>query len=131
MSDMTVRSGWRRMSSTITLPAAFVAADVELAYATTAHRAQGVTVDTTHALVRPEMYRELLYVAMTRAHESNAAYVCTDGRIDDEHVDDDELTIREVLEKVLSRSGADVSAHEAMRAEQERVGSIAREARRE
>jgi ATP-dependent exoDNAse (exonuclease V) alpha subunit len=33
------------------LPAAYVSAHIELGYATTAHRAQGRTVDTTHVFV--------------------------------------------------------------------------------
>jgi conjugative relaxase-like TrwC/TraI family protein len=111
----------------LTLPAAYVAAHVELGYATTAHRAQGDTVDTAHTLVRPENSRELLYVGMTRARESNIAYVCTDTTTDDdEHGPTaDELTVRDVLEQVLARSGAELSAHETIRAEQDRVGSIA------
>jgi conjugative relaxase-like TrwC/TraI family protein len=111
----------------LTLPAAYVAAHVELGYATTAHRAQGDTVDTAHALVRPETSRELLYVGMTRARESNTAYVCTDTTSDDdEHGSGtEELTVRDVLEQVLARTGADLSAHETIRAEQDRVGSIA------
>jgi hypothetical protein len=84
-------------------------------------------VDTAHALVRPETSRELLYVGMTRARQANTAYVCTDTTTDeDEHGPAaDELTVREVLEQVLARSGADLSAHETIRAEQDRVGSIA------
>ena len=35
---------------------------LELAYASTAHRAQGRTVDTAHALVSPTTTREVLYV---------------------------------------------------------------------
>lgn len=119
------RTGGTHPGGVLTLPAGYVADDVELAYAVTAHRSQGLTVDTTHALVRPAMYRELLYVAMTRARESNMAYVCTDTYADDEYLIGDELSVREVLERVLSRSGADLSAHETMRAEQDRVGSIA------
>jgi hypothetical protein len=34
----------------VTLPAGYVAASVELAYAATAHRAQGRTVDTAHLI---------------------------------------------------------------------------------
>jgi conjugative relaxase-like TrwC/TraI family protein len=126
----------------LTLPAAYVAAHVELGYATTAHRAQGDTVDTAHALVQPETSREVLYVAMTRARQSNTAYVCTDTHADDEYGPDQEQpTTRDVLEQVVARTGSDLSAHETIRDEQERVGSIAqlaaeydtiaREARRE
>ncbi|HEY6794453.1 MAG TPA: hypothetical protein VI248_07200, partial [Kineosporiaceae bacterium] len=38
-------------SARLVLPPGYVAADVELLYATTAHRVQGATVDTAHALV--------------------------------------------------------------------------------
>ncbi len=50
----------------VVLPAKYVAEHVELAYATTAHRAQGRTVDTAHAFVSPTTPREVLYVALTR-----------------------------------------------------------------
>jgi hypothetical protein len=110
----------------LALPSAYVAAHIELGYATTAHRAQGDTVDTAHALVRPEMSREVLYVAMTRARQLNTAYVCTDAGLDDEYGPDQEQpTVRDVLEQVLARTGAELSAHETIRAENERVGSIA------
>ncbi|MCU4187023.1 relaxase domain-containing protein [Acidiferrimicrobium sp. IK] len=55
----------------VVLPADYAAAHVELAYATTAHRAQGRTVDTAHAMVSPTTTREVLYVAATRGRESN------------------------------------------------------------
>ncbi len=59
------------------LPAAYVVEHVELAYATTAFRAQGRTVETAHALVSPSTTREVLYVAATRGHECNQLYVDT------------------------------------------------------
>ena len=59
------------------LPAAYVAAHVQLVYATTVHRAQGGTVDTAHVLVADEMAREHLYVAATRARHSTRLYVAT------------------------------------------------------
>jgi conjugative relaxase-like TrwC/TraI family protein len=120
------RTGDTTNRTALRLPAAYVAAHVELAYATTAHRAQGDTVDTAHALVRPEMSREVLYVAMTRARQSNTAYVCTDtGMCDEYGPDQDQPTAREVLEQVLAHTGAELSAHETIHAEHERVGSIA------
>jgi hypothetical protein len=124
--SLAVRRANNPHTGVLTLPAAFVAAHVELAYATTAHRAQGDTVDTAHALVRPEMSREVLYVAMTRARQSNTAYVCTDAGLDDEYGPDSEQpTARDVLEQVLARTGAELSAHETVRAEHDKVGSIA------
>ncbi len=69
----------RRLDGTgeVVLPADYVAQHVELAYATTAHRAQGRTVDTAHALVSPTTTREVLYVAATRGREENRLYVDT------------------------------------------------------
>lgn len=59
----------------VVLPADYVAAHVDLAYATTAHRAQGRTVDTAHAMVYPTTTREVLYVAGTRGRDSNRLYL--------------------------------------------------------
>jgi len=59
------------------LPAGYVAEHVELAYATTTHRAQGRTVDTAHAMVTSASTREALYVAATRGRNSNRLYVDT------------------------------------------------------
>jgi conjugative relaxase-like TrwC/TraI family protein len=44
-------------------------------YAVTVHSAQGVTADTTHAVLGERTTRNLLYVAMTRGKESNQAYL--------------------------------------------------------
>ena len=44
-------------------------------YAVTVHSAQGVTADTTHAVLGERTNRALLYVAMTRGRESNTAYL--------------------------------------------------------
>jgi hypothetical protein len=44
-------------------------------YAVTVHTAQGVTADTTHAVLGEKATRAALYVAMTRGRESNTAYL--------------------------------------------------------
>ena len=44
-------------------------------YAVTVHSAQGVTADTTHAVLGEKCSRALLYVAVTRGRESNQAYL--------------------------------------------------------
>ena len=44
-------------------------------YAVTVHSAQGVTAQTTHAVMGERTSRALLYVAMTRGRESNTAYL--------------------------------------------------------
>ncbi len=105
----------------VVLPASYVAENVELAYATTAHRAQGRTVDTTHAFVGPTTTREVLYVALTRGSDSNHLYV-------DTHYDPDPSTGHdglteipsavEVLSGVLRHVGSDVSATDMIRRSQ-------------
>jgi hypothetical protein len=44
-------------------------------YAVTVHSAQGVTANTTHAVLGENTTRALAYVAMTRGRESNTAYL--------------------------------------------------------
>ncbi|CUR58092.1 TraA-like transfer protein [metagenome] len=110
----------------VILPAAYVAEHVDLGYAVTAHRAQGITVDTSHVVVSGTTTRENLYVSMTRGRESNIAYVALD-RPDEGHAppEPDEVTARTVLFGVLQHSGAELSAHQMMESEQERWSSIA------
>ncbi|SDU16848.1 MobF family relaxase [Jiangella alkaliphila] len=111
---------------TITLPADYVRQHVELAYATTTHRAQGASVDTTHVLVTgTSTARELFYVAMTRGRLANHAYVATDLEPDDQHLGDDiEPIAITALTAVLQRSAAPRSAHETARDLHERAESF-------
>ena len=44
-------------------------------YTVTVHCAQGVTADTTHAVLGENTTRPKLYVAMTRGRETNSAYI--------------------------------------------------------
>ena len=102
----------------VVLPGDYVSEHIELAYATTAHRAQGKTVDTAHALVSPTTTREVLYVSGTRGSESNTFYVDTlyDPDPQTSHGDAGEpMTAKEVLLGVLRNEGADVAAHEVIR----------------
>jgi conjugative relaxase-like TrwC/TraI family protein len=110
----------------VVLPAAYTAEHVELGYATTAFRAQGATVDTAHAVISgASMTREVLYVALTRARQSNRAYVCTDVLPEPlQGFADVAPTSRGVLTAVLSHVGAATSAHEVRFEEAEAVGSI-------
>lgn len=48
---------------------------VSLGYAVTVHSAQGVTADTTHAVLGENATRSLLYVAMTRGRDTNIAHL--------------------------------------------------------
>jgi hypothetical protein len=124
-----VRRPDHRWGSTVLLPAEYVKNHVELGYAVTSHRAQGITTDTAHVVVAPSMPRENLYVAMTRGREANTAYVVID-RPDVAHVgprpgDDPDVTARSILFGILQHVGAEMSAHEMIAAEQDAWGSIA------
>ena len=103
------------------LPAAYVQAHVELGYASTAHRAQGRTVDTAHAYVSAATMREPLYVMASRGRESNRLYVDTsyDPDVATSHQDVTLADPVEVLECVIRTSGADLSATATREAEQE------------
>jgi hypothetical protein len=105
----------------VLLPADYVREHVELAYASTAHRAQGRTVDTAHAIVSPTTTREVLYVSGTRGREGNWLYVDTHYDPDPQTSHDEAtepVTAREVLAGVLRNEGADVAAHDMIRREQ-------------
>ncbi|MFT8396637.1 MobF family relaxase [Propionibacterium sp.] len=126
--SVTIRQTSRRFGGSIVLPASYVAKHLDLGYAVTAHRAQGVTTDTSHVVVTSTTTRENLYVAMTRGREENHVYVAID-RPDDDHAqahpgDNPDATARTVLLGILQHVGAEPSAHQALAAEQDRWGSI-------
>jgi hypothetical protein len=97
----------------VRLPAEYVANDVDFGYATTTHRAQGITVDHAHVLAAAGMTRENLYVAMTRGRHLNRVYVALDAidptcdDLPDHHRAGD---ARDVLDHILATSGAELSA---------------------
>lgn len=101
----------------VTLPGSYVAASVELGYASTIHRAQGATVDTAHALVDSSTDRAGAYVALTRGREENRLYVSLgEGQKRDE-----------VLEQIASAYERDLTVHEsvdAVRAEHHNVADL-------
>ncbi|MCY4725926.1 relaxase domain-containing protein [Nocardioides sp. STR2] len=109
------------------LPPEYVAEYVDLGYAVTAHRAQGITVDTSHVVVTSSTTRENLYVSMSRGRESNVAYVALD-QPDDSHStpEPDDTAARTVLFGVLTHSGTSMSAHQTMEAEYAIHGGIDR-----
>ncbi|MEV0950471.1 MobF family relaxase [Promicromonospora sp. NPDC050249] len=121
---------------TVRLPAAYVAEHVDLGYAITAHRAQGLTVDTAYTVASPSMSRENLYVALTRGRVTNTVFVPVDqpdrnhnhehaigADIDPDLPDLD--AARTVLAGILHRVGAEPSAHQTRHDEKHRWGSIA------
>lgn len=124
--SLVVRRQGRKYGGAIVLPAMYVAEHVDLGYAVSAHRAQGITVDTAHVVGADRATRENLYVSMTRGRESNIAYVAVDAT-DESHgqSSDDGATSKDVLNGILQRSGAERSAHQTITGEQETWGSIA------
>lgn len=124
--SVEVRRHGRRWGSAVLLPADYVKQHLELGYAVTSHRAQGITTDTAHVVVTTGMTRENFYVAMMRGRDANTAYVAVD-RPDVAHVGprpgDD--TARSVLCGVLKHVGAELSAHEKIVAQQDVWASVA------
>jgi conjugative relaxase-like TrwC/TraI family protein len=102
----------------VALPADYVTAHVELGYACTAHRAQGRTVNTAHAIITAATQREVLYVAATRGRDANLLYVDTmyDPDADTSHGPMPELEPLDVLRSVLANVGAEQAATESIRA---------------
>ena len=98
----------------LTLPPEYVARDVQLGYASTVHGAQGMTVDTAHAVLTGDEERQLLYVAITRGRAANHLYVATPFDGDPHNLVRPEAvlpaTAIETLTAVLARDGAQQSA---------------------
>lgn len=98
----------RDSGATIYLGRDYVEASVELGYATTAHRSQGITVDTGHTVVtQGRLTRELLYVSMTRGRAGNHAYVSENDPLDDDPMDPVlQASWRQILGEVLAAEGS-------------------------
>ncbi len=100
----------------ITLPADYVAHHVRLAYATTIAAAQGLTVDETHVVVTPAMYRSELYTALSRGRDANHAYAVCEADLPHAHNHHGEPpTPAEVLARVAQRERPDWAAHSVLR----------------
>ncbi len=94
------------------LPATYVAENVELGYATSTARTQGITVDETHTIAAPGMAREDLYVAMSRGRHLNHTYVVTDEPDPECLQTRAPASCREVLDQILATSHAELTATE-------------------
>jgi conjugative relaxase-like TrwC/TraI family protein len=87
------------------LPAAYVTAHVELAYATTAHATQGDTVTAAHLVVGEDTGAAAAYVGMTRGRTANTAHL----------VAADPAEAREQWVAVFARDRADLGPAHAAR----------------
>ncbi|MGE3813354.1 MAG: MobF family relaxase [Candidatus Nanopelagicales bacterium] len=103
----------------VRVPADYVRRHLELGYATTIHRAQGLTVDHTHLLATEGMTREALYVGLTRGRHSNQVYVPVEPINEGcEHLPDPGRhapDAHEQLRTILATTGRERSATEHLR----------------
>jgi conjugative relaxase-like TrwC/TraI family protein len=109
------------------LPADYLAAHAHLAYATTAHRAQGMTVDRAHAAVDADTSHQQLYVAATRGRHCNELWIAVDSDrdvvADDTHLPDP----HQLLARMLARRDPDrLAAHQLADDSHREMHSLAR-----
>ncbi|WP_043738046.1 MobF family relaxase [Nocardia asiatica] len=106
------------------LPRRYVAEDVELGYACTVHRAQGLTVDRAHLLMGTSLGRALAYVGLSRGQHLNLLYLVTDTLPEPPPLDrapDEPVDPAEMFARVLAREDDNLSATEVMRRELDSV----------
>jgi conjugative relaxase-like TrwC/TraI family protein len=113
--------------SLITLPADYLAEHAQLAYATTAHRAQGMTVNVCHAAITAETSHEQLYVAATRGARANHLWVATDTDPDTLRDAEDLPDPEQILSRILARKNPNrLAAHQMLEDSLRETTSLAR-----
>lgn len=101
----------------------YVRKHIGLGYAVTVHSAQGVTADTSHAVLGENTSRAMLYVAMTRGRHINTAHLYQRATGDHEyghyehdgtHVQNrgDDREAVDVIRTVLANDQSAVTAHD-------------------
>jgi conjugative relaxase-like TrwC/TraI family protein len=128
-----------RWSGQFLVPEAYLREHAELAYAGNVHVAEGLTVDTSHGLIKPGMDRAQAYVAATRGRERNTLHVVTSepkgnqasgaGRPDPDLIreaHDDPVPAEAVLAAVLDNKHEDLTATQALRDAQDFPTSMPR-----
>ncbi|WP_431911147.1 MobF family relaxase [Amycolatopsis thermoflava] len=118
-----------RHGGEVTLPADYVAEYVELGYAATVHRSQGLTVDVARSFLSLSAVREAALVALSRGIHGNYAYLDVEEiqEVDEPEVLPGELFYRhretelaaKGLARILRREGAERAATEELRDAQE------------
>ena len=101
---------------------AYLADSAELDYAGNTHVGQGRTVDTAHLLVTGTLSRQSLYVGLTRGRESNTAHIVTGNTAPPEHPPYQQASPESVVQAIMDRDDADLSATEQIRHAQDRTG---------
>ncbi len=113
--------------ATVTLPADYLAQHAHLGYATTAHRAQGMTMDVSHALATAGDSHEQLYVAATRGRDANHIWVAVDTERDQIRDDHDLPTAERILSSILNRRDPNrLAAHQTIADSQHEITSLGR-----
>lgn len=114
-----------RHGGCITLPAAYVAEHVELGYAATIHRSQGLTVEVSRGYLSPLAVREAALVALSRGTDENHTYLDTETVL--EHGEPETLPgdlfyrhrehdpVAAAFATIVRREGAELSATEQLR----------------
>jgi conjugative relaxase-like TrwC/TraI family protein len=123
----------------VVLPAAYVGEHVQLGYASTAHAAQGLTVDAAHLVTDGSLDAAALYVGMSRGRLRNTAHVGlnTTAVLDTRPTattenggeirlegDNPKPTARVVLEGSLDRSGNNRAATVEAELDAERLSNL-------
>ncbi|AIT62370.1 MobF family relaxase [Corynebacterium doosanense] len=113
------------------LPADYVRSSTHLGYGSTVHRAQGATVETTHAVIDAQTSRTGLYVALTRGKQENRVYAVTDDALDEfaeaahEHMAGNigGLSAEAVMRAAIARDQRQLSARDMAEKAREYAGS--------
>lgn len=103
---------------TVTLPADYVAENVELGYASTIYRSQGMTVDRSYVIPSASLDRQGLYVALSRGRSINKIFLPDDQVPDvDSHLPQNApMSPRDLFASIIERDGAAVTAHATLAA---------------
>ncbi|WP_404316542.1 MobF family relaxase [Prescottella equi] len=109
----------------VTVAADYITDNIQLGYATTVHRSQGMTVGSCHVLAAGNMDRQALYVAMTRGKNTNIVYAAHDELPDwdVEHRPDEHPAAIELLRKIVARDGSQTTVHQMIEDEQAQATS--------
>ncbi|HVQ18289.1 MAG TPA: AAA family ATPase, partial [Actinomycetes bacterium] len=110
----SLRARHLRSGLQVTLPGGYVAAHVELGYATTVHAAQGSTSEVMHGILTGSEDRQLLYTMLTRGRTENHLHLIADTTDPDAEQFlpgiNEQLTAVDLLDRIVARDGTAVSA---------------------
>ncbi|KXF84377.1 conjugal transfer protein TraA [Rhodococcus ruber Chol-4] len=112
----------------VTVAADYIAENVQLGYATTVHRSQGMTVGHCHVLAAANMDRQSLYVALSRGKHANIVYAAGDELPDwdFEHPQQDHPGATGLLARIIERDGSQRTAHQMIEDAQRQAASWSR-----